>query len=92
MQDIYCTRCGEPWELDTFHDVAAETGVTFTEAVADFRRRGCVATGARQCERVNTLRTAASAAMFDLMGDDLDGVAAMMDDFEFFGMLDEDPS
>jgi len=26
--------------------------------------------------------------MFDLLGDDVDGAAAMMEDFEYFGMLD----
>lgn len=86
--DIYCTRCGEPWELDTFHDVADEQGTTWAAAVADFRSRGCVATGwTGECERVETLRGAATAALVDLLGDDVDGVAALLEDFDAFGLL-----
>lgn len=28
MSDIYCTRCREPWDHDTIHDILAERGVT----------------------------------------------------------------
>jgi hypothetical protein len=87
--DIYCTRCGEPWDLDTFHDVADEMGTTWEAAVADFRRRGCVAAGAdvKWCQPEDTLRGAATAALVDLLGDDVDGVAAMLEDFDAFGLL-----
>jgi len=47
--DLYCPICGEPWDNDTFHDVAQTRQETHTrpatyETVAkDFRRRGCAA-------------------------------------------------
>jgi hypothetical protein len=75
--------------MDTFHDVAEETSTTFERAVADFRRRGCEAIpGERQCTATDTLRSQAQAAMFDLLGDDIDGAAALMDDFEYLGILE----
>ena len=49
--DLYCPICGEPWDNDTFHDVAQarqQTYVslgpnTYAAVTADFRRRGCAA-------------------------------------------------
>lgn len=39
-------------------------------------------------ERKVSLRTEAMGAMMELLGDDIDGMASMMDDFEYLGMLD----
>lgn len=56
--DLHCPKCGEPWDNDTFHDIAAENlaemlsdghGVvkptTYAKVAADFRVRGCEALG-----------------------------------------------
>jgi len=92
--DIYCPRCAEPVELDYLHDVADENAyngvgpTTFNGVRADFASRGCAALGASECEATGSLKAQVSAAMFDIMGDDVDGVAAMMDDFDYAGMLD----
>jgi methionine synthase II (cobalamin-independent) len=88
--DMYCARCGEPWDNDTFHDAAAELGKTYRDVVRDFQSRGCIAIGwqATECERQPSMRTEAMAAMFDLLGDDTDGAMAMMEDLEYTGMLD----
>lgn len=87
--DIYCIRCGEPWDTDTFHDVAEETETTYKVALDDFWRRGCEAIpGMRRCAESASLRSQASALMADLLGDDVDGIAGMLDDFEHLGMLD----
>ena len=89
MQDIYCVRCGEPVELDYLHDVAAEQDTTFAKVLAAFQTKGCVALGGPQCERRSSLRTEAMAAMFDILGDDVDGAASMMDDLDYMGLLDD---
>jgi len=36
-----------------------------------------------------SLRGMAMGAIMDILGDDVDGMASMMDDFEYAGMLDE---
>ena len=84
--DIYCHRCGEPWEIDTFHDIADERGETFAVVMSAFQREGCGATGwVAACERATgdgaRMRGDLSAALADMLGDDVDGIAAMMEDF-----------
>jgi hypothetical protein len=91
--DMICTRCGEPWESDSFHDIAAEKGITYREAIRDFQSRGCVATGwTAQCEDTRSEQprgafgltsSEAAEAMYDLLGDDTDGAMAMLEDFGF---------
>lgn len=131
--DILCSRCGEPWELETLHDVIDEqhaeelealrlqhygvrtidevygpegvTGVWTPSAgrafqadyertlwkpmLARFQAEGCAATGwCDPCEPVHNNRTAVAAMLYDLLGDDVDGAAAMLDDAEWMGVLD----
>jgi len=104
--DIYCPKCGEPWDMDTIHEEVAErfdptlwrlNGVynqaaydpLYQEVRKDFRRRGCVALGGSNCGPVADRRRAeAAAVVMDLLGDDLDGAAALLEDFEFLGMMD----
>lgn len=90
--DIYCTRCGEPWEVDAFHDVADERGVSFGVAVEDFRRDGCVATGwVSRCDRATggaaAARAGAMSVLGELLGDDVDGIAAEMADYDGAGFF-----
>jgi len=88
--DIYCVRCGEPTDMDYLHDVAAEQETTFAKVLAAFQTKGCEALGEPQCERRPSLRSEAMSAMFDILGDDVDGAASMMEDLEYMGLLDED--
>lgn len=90
--DIICPKCAEPCDLDYLHDVVEELNyyresddppVTFSSVRADFQRRGCEALG----ERHNSDRTpeAAEAAgmLYEILGDDIDGAAAMLDDLGY---------
>lgn len=87
--DIYCTRCSEPIDMDYLHDLVEEgMYANFKEALHAFQTKGCEALGEPQCERSDSLRAAAMGAMFDLLGDDVDGAAAMMDDFEYMGAFE----
>ena len=98
MMDVYCVKCGEPWEIDSLHEeVAARADMghpmaTFNVVRDDFYSLGCAALdtafGSVDCEPQGTLngdgRLSASAAMgvlTELLGDDIDGVASMMDDY-----------
>lgn len=79
--DTYCTNCGEPWELDCLHDPEG-FGLTLS---------GRMITACDACEwhaaRGFKLRGTATltAALHDVMGDDIDGVAAMLDDIRYMG-------
>ena len=91
--DITCPRCGEAWDNDCIHDEVSERAllgqVTSYDAVArEFRARGCIALRAftgndSLCERVRDDRTAAAGALYDLLGDDMDGASAMLADLGY---------
>lgn len=88
--DLMCPRCGEPWDNDEFHEVAAETGSTYAKVAAEFRLKGCEALGtshstpSTEKDRTYGLtRQDAATALYDLLGDDMDGAAAMLDDLGF---------
>jgi hypothetical protein len=57
---------------------------------SDFYRNGCKAlTGysSSHCEPKPSLRTDAMSLFIDVMGDDLDGIASMMEDAEYLGLI-----
>jgi hypothetical protein len=84
--DLYCPICGEPCENDYFHDVAKSTGQTYSEVAADFRVRGCEAIESSHSKAstetdkgFGLTRQEAAGALYDLLGDDMDGAAAMLE-------------
>lgn len=75
--DLVCTRCGEPWDLD----------YVLHEKPRAFRRKGgliqhCPACpeSSPQLDAHHSLRLATVATMAELMGDDVDGLAAVLED------------
>ena len=76
--DIYCPQCGEPLDVDELHEVE---GMTFIEARDAFYRFGCPGIGYNCSLTPNRQMAMASAALHDVLGDDIDGIAAMHDDF-----------
>ena len=76
--DLYCQICGEPYEhYHGMHDMKDEERKTFMEG------RGCDACHGEMPEGGRPMTAQASSVLMDLLGDDLDGVAAMMEDFDF---------
>lgn len=74
--DIYCTRCGEPWDLDCLHE-PDEYGLK----LAGRRIVECDACEWHAQQGYPLRGTAmAAAAMHDILGDDTDGIAAMLED------------
>lgn len=88
--DLICPKCAEPTDNDSLHDAVEEALFqNYREAAAAFRSEGCTALGfSHNEETVGSLRAQASWAIMDLLGDDMDGAASMMEDFEYMGMLD----
>lgn len=81
--DLRCPRCAEPTDNEEFHElVAAGDFPNYTKAVQAFQSQGCVVVyGGSECDRVES--GAYAEALYDLLGDDTDGAAAMMEDFDF---------
>jgi hypothetical protein len=83
--DIRCPICGEPWDMDELHD--NDEGLSYTEAAAVFRTEGCGAVFGGTCKPTNRATSDTLAAIYDLMGDDMDGCASMIEDAEMMGLL-----
>lgn len=123
--DIYCPRCGEPWDTECLHEEAqlvygvpyyaaqvdpdyiagtyvqplspknpayddAAYGAVYRDVRAAFQGEGCAALaqfrGTKEpCEARDNDRAKVAGVMYDLLGDDLDGAAAMMEDAAAFG-------
>ena len=87
--DIYCTVCGEPWDMSELHNMAdyldqPENSIPYTEARKRFASNGCAAFNEKHnSSTVGSFKAQASSALFDLLGDDVDGIASMMEDFEY---------
>ena len=81
--DLRCPRCAEPTDTDEIHDAVPTMGYeNYTEALRAFQSEGCAAIwGGTPCERAEGGLYA--SALYDLLGDDSDGAAAMMEDFDF---------
>lgn len=87
--DLYCPKCGEPWDNEEFHYRAEETGTSYSFTAGQFREHGCLALGGRCSPRelepvaLGLTRAEAASALYDVLGDDMDGAAAMLEDFGF---------
>lgn len=76
--DIVCTRCGEPWDV----------AYVLHEEPHAFKRQGGLIQRCPACPPVRPQldeptrhRLALAAAAAELLGDDLDGLAAVLDDW-----------
>lgn len=82
--DIYCPKsgCAEPVDNDYLHDLVEEGKYPdYTAALHAFQQKGCEALGDTHNVGNDSGRAEAMDAMFDLLGDDVDGAAAMMEDY-----------
>lgn len=77
--ELVCVVCGEPVDLDELHDV----GMPFAQAYRLFVRQGCSAFDWDCVLRDDVPQEI--AMIYHLMGDDVDGAAAMLEDFMTFG-------
>lgn len=86
--DLYCQRCDEPFDIyHVKHDMDDEKedyGPNGEKPSARFRKgEGCPCCNwGKDAPKKQSLRGAAMAAMYDVLGDDEDGIAAMMEDFD----------
>jgi hypothetical protein len=84
--DIYCPKrgCAEPFDNDSLHDAVEDSLFPdYTAALHTFQSKGCEALGFTHSTGNDSGRAEVMDAMFDLMGDDMDGAAAMMEDYDY---------
>jgi len=74
--DLYCERCGEPWEhYYVHHEMTPEERNRF------FQGQGCLSCYGKPVEK-RPFRAELSSALRSVLGDDTDGLAAEMEDAE----------
>jgi len=78
--DIFCVKCGEPLDTDELHDIE---GKSFDEALAAYKSKGCRGIDRTCSDEPNDEAAMYSSALYEILGDDIDGVAAMMQDYGF---------
>jgi hypothetical protein len=94
VMDIRCPICLEPWDMDSLHDLVKEGQFpSFNDARRAFTSQGCgVAFASWGVTCVPTERkggAAIASELYDLLGDDIDGAAALLEDAEMFGYLED---
>jgi hypothetical protein len=90
--DIYCQQCGEPWDS---HELGPDGDFNSKER-KDFKTGvGCPScawgTNSKRIDEYNESikeqdkldPAGATAVLFDLLGDDIDGIASSLDDIDF---------
>jgi hypothetical protein len=74
--DIYCRRCGEPWDMDYINfEMTSQERNHFKSGA------GCPCCYGKKVEK-RPFRADVSGMLQDMLGDDLDGVAAELEDAE----------
>ena len=81
--DLYCQKCGEPWEhYYIMHDICEDDGAEAKDNFLSGKGCPCCSWGEKAPEK-KPFRSEIAAAMADIMGDDVDGIASSMDDAEY---------
>ena len=81
--DILCPICAEPWDADELYDVWLDDGrqVEWKTARKLFAKVGCDVFNTQHNESgVGSEEAEISTMLFDLLGDDVDGIAAAVED------------
>jgi hypothetical protein len=76
--DLYCKRCGEPWDAYGVR----HGDLTDEERERFFKGEGCPACFGKPVKR-RPFRAELASALQDVLGDDLDGLAAELEDAEY---------
>lgn len=81
--DLWCTRCGEPWDIHhVLHD--AEPDDFTREGGAIFKCPACPADESEISPGMKR-RAGLAAVLASVLGDDIDGMAAELEDLEGLG-------
>lgn len=75
--DLYCKRCGEPWEMDYVNfEMTSQERNHFKAG------EGCPCCYGKPAPAKRPLRAELQQVLEDVLGDDVDGIAAELEDAE----------
>ena len=82
--DLYCQLCGEPWDLFYVQDdmdIDGQKG----DAKKFKKGNGCPACAwGKKAPKEKPLIAEAASAIYDVLGDDIDGIAAELEDINYY--------
>ena len=86
--DLYCQRCGEPWDLDSLWDFEEDD---HKGARQDFiKGLGCPACGwGARAPKTAPPEARATKQMIEILGNDLDGVASELEEIQWLGIMED---
>jgi len=93
--DIYCQKCDEPY--DVCYVVGGDMDAEWNDWDGDkkpsqrfLKGEGCpCCKWGENAPKEQSMRGVAMSLLSELLEDDVDGMASMMDDFEYMGLLNE---
>jgi hypothetical protein len=86
--DLYCSKCREPWDNDSLHDLVEEGKFSsYDEAYKAFVKNGCEIFDSSHGELMDAGRQNLVSELYDLLGDDSDGAMSMLDDADIAGLF-----
>lgn len=84
--DVFCPRCSEPWDFDSFSEIVEEGAyATVDDAWSAFRVKGCDIFASWGVSHGDGKADPGIAVVYDLLGDDMDGAAAEVQDLGLGG-------
>jgi type II secretory ATPase GspE/PulE/Tfp pilus assembly ATPase PilB-like protein len=88
--DVYCQHCDEPYDVYSAHHELGDDNLDSMQAKNDFiSGKGCPSCNwGKKGDSTNSFKSEAMSAMSDILGDDIDGMASMLDDYEYMFGLD----
>lgn len=93
--DMYCRKCGEPWDHDELHEVAEEQDTTYDRVRDAFLANGCAVFSTR-CQGIDPHGDGSIHGEPSVIGEvfavlaelgDLDGAMAEMEDLREMGVF-----
>ena len=88
--DNYCQKCAEPWDIFSVNEFSVEYDGGTSKDFYNGKGCPCCNWGKDNIELNNRqkMTTDLMSICRDLLGDDIDGMASIMDDAEYLGFLD----
>ena len=86
--DMYCRKCGEPWDHDELHEVAEEQDTTYERVRDAFLANGCAVFSTR-CNGERSGEPSVIGEVFAVLAElgDLDGAMAEIEDLRDMGVF-----
>lgn len=80
--DVYCPVCGEPWDMGELHELRdwLDEPMEYAEAWRQFKLSGCEVFGVPHAGVHDEQRANLAEVLYDIVGDDIDCTASMLDD------------